>query len=99
MLDDDERTVLEETERALARDDPSLARRMRRPGVRRRRAARGRAAVVLVTVALVVGLFWLALPGQALLVVMVGVGALVGLGWRPRLEGITTALRPERREP
>ena len=36
------------------------------------------------TVALVVGLFWLALPGQALLVVMVGVGALVGLGWRPR---------------
>lgn len=99
MLDDDERTVLEETERALAREDPSLARRMRRPGVRRRRAARRRSAVVLVTVALVVGLFWLALPGQALLVVMVGVGALVGLGWRPRLDGITTALRPERREP
>ena len=51
------------------------------------------------TVALAVGLSWLALPGQALLVVMVGVGALVGLGWRPRLDGITTALRPERREP
>jgi hypothetical protein len=31
--------------------------------------------------------------------VMVGVGALVGLGWRPPLDRITTALRPERREP
>jgi predicted PurR-regulated permease PerM len=99
MLDDDERTVLEETERALSRDDPSLARRMRRGAARRGRAARLRLVVVLVTVALVVGLFWLGLPGQALLVVMVGVGALVGLGWRPRLDRITTALRPERREP
>lgn len=97
MLDDDERTVLEETERALSREDPSLARRMRRGDARRGRAARHRLAVVLVTVTLVVGLFWLGLPGQALLVVMVGAGALVGLGWRPRLDRITTA-RPPRQD-
>jgi hypothetical protein len=79
MLDDDERTVLEETERALAGDDPSLTRRMRRG----RSGRGGRLAVVLATVVLVVGLFWLGLPEQALLVVMVGLGVLVELGWRP----------------
>jgi hypothetical protein len=99
MLDDDERTVLEETERALSRDDPALARRMRRAGVRRARAARLRFAVVLVTVAMVVGLAWLGLAGQALLVVVVGAGVLAGLGWRPRLDRLTTSLRPPRQEP
>ena len=86
MLDDDERTVLEETEKALARNDPGLARRMRRG-----RDGRGRrAAVAVATVVLVIGLLWLGLPGQALLVVMVGLGVLVGLGWRPpgRIAGI-----------
>ena len=34
-------------------------------------------------VLLVVGLLWLGLPGQALLVVMVGLGFLLALGWRP----------------
>jgi hypothetical protein len=79
MLDDEERTALEETEAALARDDPGLARRLRRG-----RTGRGpRVAVVVVTLVLVVGLLWLGLPGQALLVVMVGLGFLVALGWRP----------------
>jgi Flp pilus assembly protein TadB len=81
MLDDDERTVLEETERALARDDPRLARRMQRA---RRGGGRGRrVAVALVTLALVVGLGWLGLPAQALLVVLLGLGVLLALGWRP----------------
>jgi hypothetical protein len=79
MLDDDERTVLEETERALARNDPGLARRMRRG-----RSGRGRRlTVVLATMVLVAGLLWLGLPGQALLVVLVGLGFLLALGWRP----------------
>ena len=79
MLDDEERTALQETEAALARTDPGLARRMRRG-----RGGRGRrGAVVVVTLVLVVALFWLALPGQALLVVMVGLGFLLALGWRP----------------
>jgi hypothetical protein len=79
MLDDDERTVLEETERALARNDPGLARRMRRG-----RSGRGlRLSVVLATVVLVAGLLWLGLPGQALLVVMLGLGFLLALGWEP----------------
>jgi hypothetical protein len=81
MLDDAERTVLEETEQALARNDPGLARRMRRVGGRRGRGRR--TAVAVVTVVLVVGLLWLSLPGQALLVVMVGLGFLVGMGWQP----------------
>jgi hypothetical protein len=79
MLDDDERTVLEETEKELARDDPGLVRRMRRG-----RSGRGRRVAVLVaTVVLVVGLLWLGLPGQALLVVMLGLGFLLALGWEP----------------
>ncbi len=82
MLDDAERTVLEETEQALARNDPGLARRMRRGSGRDGRRGR-RMAVAVVTVLLVVGLLWLSLPGQALLVVLVGLGFLVGLGWRP----------------
>jgi DUF3040 family protein len=79
MLDDEERTVLEETEAALARNDPGLARRMRLGGGGRGR----RVAVTVVTLVLVVGLFWLGLPGQALLVVMVGLGFLLAVGWRP----------------
>jgi non-ribosomal peptide synthetase component F len=79
MLDDQERTVLEETARALARNDPGLARRMRRGG----RGRGQRVAVTAVTLVLVVGLLWLGLPGQALLVVMVGLGVLLALGWRP----------------
>jgi hypothetical protein len=82
MLDDSERTVLEETERALARNDPRLARRMQR-GWRGGGGRGGRAAVAVVTLALVVGLVWLDLPGQALLVVLVGLGFLLALGWRP----------------
>ncbi len=79
MLDDEERTVLEETEKALARNDPGLARRMRRC-----RSGRGRRVTVMVaTGVLVLGLLWLGLPGQALLVVMVGLGFLLALGWRP----------------
>ena len=87
MLDDDERTVLEETEKALARNDPGLARRMRRG-----RSGRGRrVAVVVATLVLVAGLLWLGLPGQALLVVMVGLGFLLALGWWPSgwVEAIT----------
>jgi hypothetical protein len=87
MLDDDERTVLEETEKALARNDPGLARRMRRG-----RSGRGRrVTVVVATLVLVAGLLWLGLPGQALLVVMVGLGFLLALGWWPAvwIEAIT----------
>jgi hypothetical protein len=81
MLDDAERTVLEETEQALARNDPGLARRMRQG---RGTGGRGRrVAAAVVTVVLVVGLLWLGLPGQALLVVIVGLGFLLALGWRP----------------
>lgn len=83
MLDDEERTVLEETERALARNDPHLVRRMQR-GLGRGDGGRGRrVTVTVVTLALVVGLLWLGLPGQALLVVIVGVGFLLAFGWRP----------------
>ncbi|HEY2223729.1 DUF3040 domain-containing protein [Actinomycetospora sp.] len=83
MLDDEERTVLEETERDLTRNDPHLVRRMQR-GWGRSDGGRGRrVAVAVVTLALVVGLLWLGLPGQALLVVMVGIGFLVAFGWRP----------------
>lgn len=97
MLDDDERTVLEETERALLRDDPALARRMRRGRVRRTTGRR--LAILVVTATLVVGLLWLGLPGQALLVVMVGAGFLVGTGWRPGLGRVTAALGPDRHDP
>jgi hypothetical protein len=54
MLDDEERTVLEETEQALARNDPGLARRMRRG--RDRTTGGRRVAVTAVTLSLVVGL-------------------------------------------
>jgi Protein of unknown function (DUF3040) len=85
MLDDEERTVLDETEAALARNDPGLARRMRRGrGWSGGGGGRGRrVAVTVVIVLVVVGLFWLGLPGQALLVVMVGLGFLLAMGWRP----------------
>jgi Flp pilus assembly protein TadB len=82
-LDDAERSVLEETERSLAADDPSLDRRWRRAWDGRRRT-RTHLAVALVAVLLMVGLCWLGLPGQALLVLLVAVGVLLGAGWRPR---------------
>ena len=81
MLDDAERAVLEETEQALARNDPGLARRMRRGTGRSGRG--GRIAVAVTTVVLVVGLLWLGLAGQALLVVLVGLGFLLAMGARP----------------
>ena len=91
MLGDDERTVLEETEKELARDDPGLVRRMRRG--RDGRSGRGRrVGVVVATVALVAGLLWLGLPGQALLVLMLGLGALVALGW-PSSDLVAAILR------
>ena len=40
-------------------------------------------AVAAVTVVLVVGLCWLALAGQALIVVLLGLGVLLATGWRP----------------
>jgi hypothetical protein len=83
MLDDQERTVLEETEQELARNDPGLARRMRRGGNGGRGGRGRRTVVVVVTVVLVVGLLWLGLVGQALLVVMIGLGFLLALGWQP----------------
>lgn len=82
-LDDAERSVLAETERSLAADDPSFARRWHRASGRGGR--RIRLAIVLVGLLLIVGLFWLGLPGQALLVVLLTVGVLLGAGWRPRL--------------
>ncbi len=92
MLDDAERTVLEETEQELARNDPGLARRMRLAGGG---GGRGRRiAVAVVTVVLVVGLLWLGLAGQALLVVLVGLGFLVALGWRPA-GGVLAILRTD----
>jgi len=82
-LDDAERSVLAETERSLAADDPSFARRWHRAWGGRRRS-RPRVAVVAVGLLLIVGLIWLGLPGQALLVLLVAVGVLLGSGWRPR---------------
>jgi hypothetical protein len=102
MLDDEERTVLDETEAELARNDPGLARRMRRGrgwsgggggGGRARRVA-----VTVVIVLVVVGLFWLGLPGQALLVVMVGLGFLLAMGWRPSVR-IPPMMRGEKDTP
>src|SRR3954454_13814114 len=84
-LDDAERSVLAATERALAADDPSFARRWHRPSGSRGRRSRTRLLVVVVGLLLIVGLFWLGLPGQALLVLLLTVGVLLGVGWRPRL--------------
>lgn len=91
-LDDAERSVLAETERALAADDPSFARRWHRASGRGGRAARIRFAVLVVGLLLIVGLLWLGLPGQALIILLLTVGVLVGVGWRPRLP---RALRDE----
>ena len=84
-LDDAERSVLAETERSLAADDPSFARRWHRASGRGGRAARIRFAAVVVGLLLIIGLFWLGLPGQALLVMLLTLGVLLGAGWRPRL--------------
>ena len=80
-LDDAERSVLAETERLLAGEDPDLARRLR-DGWGPRRSVR-RIAVAATALVLVVGLFWLGLPGQALVIVLLAVAVLLGTGWRP----------------
>jgi len=89
-LDDAERSVLAETERSLAADDPSFARQWHRAWGGRR--SRAHLAVVVVALLLIVGLCWLGLPGQALLVLLLTLGVLLGSGWRPRLP---RALRDE----
>jgi hypothetical protein len=94
MLDDEERTVLEETERALLRNDPGLARRMRRGGGAGGGGRAARVSVAAATLALVAGLLWLGLAGQALLVVLVGLGFLLALGWWPS-ERVTAVLRAD----
>jgi hypothetical protein len=69
MLDDAEREALAEAERHLARTDPHLA-ALLRDGHARRRRVRAIAAWVLGVVGglLAVGLLWLGLGWQALLV-------------------------------
>lgn len=80
-LDDAERSVLEETERALAEHDPSLARRLRRGwhGSARRRGM----IVTAVALLLIVGLLWLDLVGQAFLIAMLASAVVVVCGWWP----------------
>jgi Flp pilus assembly protein TadB len=91
-LDDAERSVLAETERSLAADDPSFARRWHRASGSGGRRSRAYLAVAVVGLLLIVGLFWLGLPGQALLILLLTIGVLLGVGWRPRLP---QALRDE----
>jgi hypothetical protein len=79
-LDAAERAVLEALERDLADGDPVLAHQMRHGWGRRRTA---RLVGVVLAIALVVGLLWLGLPGQACLVVVVTVALLLLTGWRP----------------
>lgn len=94
-LDDAERSVLAETERSLAADDPTFARRWHRASGSGTRRSRVRLAVLAVGLLLIVGLCWLGLPGQALLVLLLTVGALLGTGWRPRRR-LSPGLRDER---
>jgi Flp pilus assembly protein TadB len=94
-LDDAERSVLAETERLLAADDPSFARRWHRASGSSGRRSRAYLAVAVVGLLLIVGLFWLGLPGQALIVLLLTVGILLGVGWRPRLpQSIRDELTP-----
>ena len=95
-LDDAERSVLAETERSLAADDPSFARRWHRASGSGGRRSRAYLAVAVVGLLLIVGLCWLGLPGQALLILLLTVGVLLGAGWRPRLP---QALRDELARP
>ncbi|NMO93750.1 DUF3040 domain-containing protein [Actinomycetospora sp. TBRC 11914] len=81
-LDDEERSVLDETERSLAEHDPGLARRLRDGWRHERRRRRG----VLVTVSalvLFVGLLWLDLPWQAFLIAALAVAVVVVADWWP----------------
>jgi hypothetical protein len=80
-LDDAERSVLAETERSLADDDPELERRFRNGWSPRRSV--GRIAIVAAALVLMVALFWLGLPGQAFVLLLLAVAALVATGWRP----------------
>jgi hypothetical protein len=80
-LDDAERSVLAETERHLAHDDPALERLLR--DGRGRRPSATRLAIVTTTLLLLVGLCFLELPVQAVVVLLLGVTVLVTTGWRP----------------
>jgi hypothetical protein len=80
-LDDAERSVLAETERHLAHDDPALERLLR--GGRGHRRPAARLAIVTTTLLLLVGLCFLELPTQAVVVLVLGATTLVTTGWRP----------------
>jgi hypothetical protein len=80
-LDDAERSVLAETERSLADDDPGLERRFRDGWSSRRSVVR--IAIVTTALVLIVGLCWLDLAGQAFLILLLAVLALLATGWRP----------------
>jgi hypothetical protein len=80
-LDDAERSVLAETERSLADDDPDLERRFRDGWSSRRSVVR--IAIVTTALMLIVGLCWLDLAGQAFLILLLAVLALLATGWRP----------------
>jgi hypothetical protein len=80
MLDDAERAVLAETERSLTAD-PRFRRRFR--GGWRSRRSRLRVTIVAAALLFVIGLGWLGLPGDALVVALLAVAVLVWTGWRP----------------
>ena len=80
MLDDAERAVLAETERSLTAD-PRFRRRFH--GGWRSRRSRLRVAIVGTALLFMVGLVWLGLLGDALLVALLAVAVLMGTGWRP----------------
>jgi hypothetical protein len=80
-LNDAERSVLAETERCLADEDPALERRLRDGWGGRR--SRTHVTIVAVTLVLIVGLCWLGLPGQALVVLLLAGAVLLATGWRP----------------
>jgi hypothetical protein len=97
-LDDEERSVLDETERSLAEHDPALARRLRegwRPGRRRRRGM----VVTTAAVLLVVGLLWLDLVGQAFLIAALAVAVVVLADWWPAREIGAVLRRQDRTGP
>jgi hypothetical protein len=90
MLDDAERESLAETERQLARTDPHLDALLRLGHARRRRVVTvARWVVGVVGTVLVVGLLWLGLVGQALLVAV-----MTALVARSRIRALVRRRRP-----
>lgn len=81
-LDDAERSVLAETERALAAHDPGFARRFDNGWRGRHRGA----IVLAAATALIVGLGWLGLAGQAFLIGALAIAVVVTYGWWPAPE-------------